>query len=390
MTSKQLERPRTLTPEVAPTGKKSRRWRRVGIVVAVLAIVLTGARLALPSFVRDYVNRTLDQNQQYDGLIGDVSLHLWRGAYSIDDIRLVKTTGSVPVPFFSAERLDLAIDTRALLEGRFVGRIVMQAPELNFVDADDQSGTQTGAGGPWLLILRDLFPFEINATEIHEGKVHFRAFQRDPPVDVYLSSLEGSIENLTNIHDDVTPMFSTVSAKGLAMDHARFEYEMKLDPFSYRPTFQIALRLLGLDVTKTNDLARAYGKFDFEHGWFDLVVELNVREGVMEGYVKPLFRDLSVFDLDKDAHRNVLLTFWEALVGVASELFKNQPRDQVATVIPMRGYLEAPNADLLTAVANILRNAFVRAYLPSLQGTASEINGMRFEPGSITDPRTTK
>ncbi|MEO6710443.1 MAG: hypothetical protein ABI054_11705, partial [Planctomycetota bacterium] len=127
-----------------------------------------------------------------------------------------------------------------------------------------------------------------------------------------------------------------------------------------------------------------------EHGWFDLVVELDVKEGAMEGYVKPLFRDLSVFNLEKDAHRNVLLTFWEALVGVASELFENQPRDQVATVIPIRGNLDAPNADLLAAVANILRNAFVRAYLPSLQGTASEINGMRFEPGSITDPPTTK
>jgi len=29
---------------------------------------------------------------------------------------------------------------------------------------------------------------------------------------------------------------------------------MRLDPSSYRPTFHMAARLLGLDVTKINDL----------------------------------------------------------------------------------------------------------------------------------------
>lgn len=362
----------------------------MGVILVVVFAGLVGVRLALPSFVRDYVNRTLDQNRHYDGRIGDVSLHLWRGAYSIEEVRVIKTTGSVPVPFFAAERLDLAIDTPALMQGRLVGHLLMDKPEINFVDADDESESQTGAGGPWLEILRDLYPFQINSTEVRDGKVHFRVFDRDPPVDVYLSGLEGSIDNLTNIHDDVTPMFSTVSAKGTAMDHARFEYEMKLDPFSYRPTYQLAVRLLGLDVTKTNSLARAYGNFDFEHGWFDLVIELDVKEGAVTGYMKPLFRDLTVFDLEKDAREDVLLAFWEALVGLASELFKNQPRDQVATLIPISGHLGNAEADVMATIGNLLRNAFVRAYLPKLQGVASEIDSLRFEPGSIIGPPTTE
>ena len=372
--------------EPKPPRARTRRWRRAGFLTLILVAALVGARLALPHFVRDYVNRTLDQNQQYEGRIGDVSLHLWRGAYSIEDIRISKTTGSVPVPFFAAKRLDLALDTPALLEGKLVGHVLMEQPEMNFVDAADAAGSQTGAGGPWLAILRDLYPFEINSTEIRDGKVHFRAFHRGPPVDVYLSRLEGTIDNLTNIHDDVTPMFSTVQASGLAMDEARFEYEMKLDPFSYRPTFQLALRLLGLDLTKTNDLARAYGNFDFEHGWFDLVIELDVKEGALTGYVKPLFRDLSVFDLEKDTRTDAILALWEAVVGFASDLFKNQARDQVATLIPIRGQLEDPHADMAATIGNILRNAFVRAYLPKLQGIASEIHDLRFEPGSIGEP----
>src|SRR5262245_49261363 len=102
-------------PPSAARREELGRWRRLGILFAVLFIVLTAARLALPNVVRNYVNHVLDQNQQYDGLIGDVTVHLWRGAYSIENIRLVKTAGLVPVPFFAARRVDLALEPRAML-----------------------------------------------------------------------------------------------------------------------------------------------------------------------------------------------------------------------------------------------------------------------------------
>ena len=112
----------------------------------------------------------------YDGKIGDIDVHLWRGAYSINDIRLLKTTGNVPVPLFAAKRVDLAIQWDALLHGKLVGRILMEKPELNFVDNGSSSDSQTGNGGPWLQIIRQLFPFKINEAIIHEGAIHFRAF----------------------------------------------------------------------------------------------------------------------------------------------------------------------------------------------------------------------
>jgi hypothetical protein len=359
-------------------------------VLLVLVLLVGLGSLLLPGFVRDYVNRVLDQNEQYAGVIGEVHLQPWRGAYSIEDVRVSKTTGNIPVPFFTAERIDFAIETRALLRGKLVGRIRVIKPEINFVDAESGSAlSQTGAGGPWLAIIRDLYPFKINSAEIVDGNVHFRAFETEPSVDVYLSHVEGTIENLTNIHDELTPLFSTVTVKAMAMDQARFEYEMKLDPFSYRPSFQLALRLLGLDVTKTNALARAYGNFDFESGWFDLVAELDAKEGAVTGYVKPLFRNLKVFDLRKDS-RNPLQAFWEALVGIAATVLKNQQRDQVGTLIPISGRLDDPNADYLATVGNLLRNAFVRAYLPKLQGKATEISGLTFQPGSVSEPEAIK
>jgi hypothetical protein len=367
--------------------RRPSRWRWPVTILLILGSILLAIRAALPSVLQWYVNRTLDQSPLYDGHIGDIDLHLVRGGYSIEEVRIVKTTGNVPVPLFASPRVDLAIQWDALLSGEVVGRIHMHQPELNFVDGEDQGEDQTGAGGPWLEIIDQLFPFRINSATVRDGSIHFRAFDSDPPVDVYIINLQASIENLTNIDDETTPLIATVKASGLAMDHAKFQYEMKLDPFSYRPTFQLAVRLIGLDVTKVNALARAYGAFDFEQGWFDLVVELDAKEGLVQGYMKPLFRNLQVLSLKKDIPEDdVMRVFWEALVGVTSEILENQPRDQFGTMIPLRGDLSSPETDILALVGNVLRNAFVRAYLPRLQGVAEELNTIEFGPGEITDP----
>jgi hypothetical protein len=142
-----------------------------------------------------------------------------------------------------------------------------------------------------------------------------------------------------------------------------------------------------LDVTRLNSLARGYGDFDYEAGWMDLVVELDVTEGRVQGYVKPLFRQLEVVSLRRDlAEGNVLGLFWEALVGLATMAFKNQPRDQLATLIPLGGELGATKSDVFAALGNLLRNAFVRAYLPRLQGMATEIEGIEFGPARALEP----
>src|SRR4051812_32243248 len=122
---------------------------------------------------------------------------------------------------------------------------------------------------------------------------------------------------------------------------------MQMNPFSYRPTFQMGVRLIGLDVTLTNSLARAYGDFDFERGYFDLVVEVDAKEGQMEGYVKPLFRHIQVLSLRKDLKGDDPLTFfWEAVVGLTTGVLKNQGRDQFGTVVPMKGDLNGPRVDV--------------------------------------------
>jgi hypothetical protein len=153
----------------------------------------------------------------------------------------------------------------------------------------------------------------------------------------------------------------------------------------------LGLRLLGLDVTKINDLALAYGKFDFKRGWFDLVIEADSKEGQLTGYVKPLFRDLKVFSVSQDVKQdNVLQFFWQALVGAATTLFKNQSRNQFGTLIPFSGDAStATTPDILATIGNILRNAFVRAYLPRLENQSESAGHIQFNAPDFTEDLST-
>src|SRR5262249_19694933 len=128
-------------------------------------------------------------------------------------------------------------------------------------------------------------------------------------------------------------------------------------------------------------------------GWFDLIVEADSQEGQLTGHVKPLFRNLQVFSLSEDLKQgNILQLFLEAMLGVTTTILKNQPRDQFGTLIPFTGDATgSTTTDILATIGNILRNAFVRAYLPRLEPdvTPEENGGIQFGAPDFTESLAT-
>jgi hypothetical protein len=74
------------------------------------------------------------------------------------------------------------------------------------------------------------------------------------------------------------------------------------------------------------------------------------------------------FDADESAS-GPFKKAWEAVVGFAAKVFENRPQDQVATQIPLSGELEDPDAGVVPAIVNLLRNAFIAGFAHSLEGS---------------------
>lgn len=341
--------------------------RRAALGLVLVAAVLLGVRALLPVWVRDHVNRVIERAEGYSGGVRDVDLALFRGAYRIEGLEIRKEGGEVPVPLLDAETIDLSIEWRALLRGSLAGEVEMHQPKLNFVAGPRPEQTQTGAGVDWTERIAELFPFALDRFAVRDGQLHFRDPHREPPVDVALRDVTIEARNLTNSRDLSARRPAEVSFAARAERSGRLAGELAIDPFAERPDFELKLELAALPLTELNDFLRAYAGVDVQRGRFDLTSEVVSEDGRFEGWVQPLLRNVDVLRIEEEAdEQGFFATLWEALVGTAAEVIENQPEEQVASRIPLRGSFEEPEIGVLDALVSLFENGYVEALRPRM------------------------
>ncbi|MES2819987.1 MAG: DUF748 domain-containing protein [Pseudomonadota bacterium] len=347
-------------------------WTLLGLVIALLAL-----HIALPYLVRDYLNDKLADMGDYRGHIEDVDLAWWRGAYQINGLRIVKVEGDLPVPLVAAPLIDLAVSWKALWDDRaIVAVVVFERPELHFVDGGaDEQASQTGQGTDWREQLNKLLPMTLDEVRVVDGQVSFHNYRSEPPVNIKASQVDASLYNLTNVADEQGQRVARFEGTAQLLGHAPLESTATFDPFKNFQDFSFKLRATDIELKQLNDFSSAYGKFDFNAGTGDLVIEANAENGQLSGYIKPLLRDVDVFnwrqdvtDQDKGFFRSV----WEALVGSGQEVLQNQPKDQFATRVELSGSVQQQDISAFQAFIAILRNGFVEAFSTRFESNPTE------------------
>ncbi|RBH41783.1 hypothetical protein C3F00_040530, partial [Pseudomonas sp. MWU13-2860] len=170
--------------------------------------------------------------------------------------------------------------------------------------------------------------------------ITFRHFNRKPPVNMNARHVEASIYNLTNVVDKQGKRDARFEGKAKLLGQAPLETTAPLDPLSNLEDFQFRLRARDIELKRLNDFASAYGKFDFNAGHGDVVIEAQAEKGQLQGYIKPLLRDVEVFNWQQDVenrNKSIFRSVWEALVGASETLLKNQRKNQFATRVELSG-----------------------------------------------------
>ncbi|HEX6994359.1 MAG TPA: DUF748 domain-containing protein [Gammaproteobacteria bacterium] len=340
--------------------KKSAAALGAGIVLSAVAI-----RAAMPWFVERYVNRQLAQIGEYSGRVVDVDLALVRGAYTVHDLTIVKV-GSAAEPFLELPLMDVSLEWRALLHGELVGELVMRNPVLNLIQGERDADTQLGTGVNWPEQVRRFFPFRFNRVEVQNGTATFRAPGIEADESLTLERLDVVLRDLTNVEERSTPAFASIRAHGAVMGDAPITLNGRMNPNASAPTFDVDLTIEGARVVEVNPWLREFVNVDAESGTFSMYTELAASNGRFEGYVKPILENPRIFRPGEPAE-GPFQKAWEALVEIGTQILKNPKQDQVATELPLSGELEDPDADVLTAVVGLLRNAFVNAVAHSLE-----------------------
>ena len=356
--------------------------RKVVKIVLILAAVLVIMRLILPYVVLHYANKTLATMNGYYGHINDIDLALIRGAYKIDSVYLNKrdSVTEKQTPFFGAKLIDLSVEWKALFHGSIVGELVFEEPTLLFTKDKVEPKDLRNDSTDFRKLLDDFMPLQVNRFEIKNGKIQYKDETSKPRVDIAMTDANVLAENLKNSYDSSVLLPAKVRASANVYN-GTFTFNLKLNPLADRPTFDMNAEVKETNLVKLNEFLQAYAKVDVNKGTFGMYTEVAAKEGKFTGYVKPLIKDLDVLGKE-DRDDNILRKLWESIAGGVGQVFKNQPKDQLATKVPFEGDIKQPDANTWSAIANVLRNAFVRALQPAID---NEIN-----IASVDDPKEEK
>jgi hypothetical protein len=182
-----------------------------------------------------------------------------------------------------------------------------------------------------------------------------------PAYRVYISQAELALENLSNHFTEGT---AVAVLSGKFMGSGATAVRATFRPETSGPDFDVDVRIDDTQLATMNDLLRAYGKFDVKGGSFSFYSQLSVKNGQIAGYVKPLFRDMDVYDPEQDRHKSVARKVYERVVGGVAKLLENTPRDEVATKTTITGRSDNPQTSTLETILRLIQNAFFQAILP--------------------------
>ncbi len=186
----------------------------------------------------------------------------------------------------------------------------------------------------------------------------------DPPYRVFIADTDFTMTNLTN-HFIEGPAKANLSGKfmGSGITKASAEFRPEKDG----PDLDLQVKIEDTRLKDMNELFRAYGNFDVSAGSFLFYSDLKVRNDTVSGYVKPLFKDMKVYDKRKDQEKSAFHKLYEMLVEGVAKLLENKPRQELATKADISGPIKNPQMSNFQVVVQLVKNAFFKAILPGFE-----------------------
>jgi hypothetical protein len=202
---------------------------------------------------------------------------------------------------------------------------------------------------------------DIAQFQIKDSRFAYTDQASDPNYTLYISEANAQITNFSN-HRRQGPAHVTLTGKFMGSGATDVTYNFL--PVEKTADFNLNVAIRNTQLPSMNKLLRAYGRFDVAAGLLSVYAQLFVRHGFVHGYVKPLFSDLKIYSPSKDKNEGTLKKAYEMLLQAASDLFKNERTQKLATQFDISGPLHNTNANTWQAIVEVLHNAFVKAILP--------------------------
>jgi hypothetical protein len=185
-----------------------------------------------------------------------------------------------------------------------------------------------------------------------------------PDYRIFLTGADLRLENFSNQGADGV---ASGALNGRFMGSGNAAINVTFRPKTKGPDFDVEIGIEETQLSTMNDFWRAYGNFDVVDGRFSLYSEFSIRNGAIRGYVKPLLKDMDVYDAAQDGNKSFFQAARERFVGLGAWLLQNRARNEVGTKVTITGRIDSPQYSTWEALLEALKNAFVRSLSRGLE-----------------------
>ena len=257
--------------------------------------------------------------------------------------------------------------TRLILEGALVEGVALEYRHLPQTAEAEKARAQQTADAAKQAATASSTELRIDRLEVVKSTFGFTNQAAKPPYRLQLTDTALTVEALGNQRQN-GPAVARLT--GQLMGRGETSLTATLRRQAGGADMDVTAQIEDAELVRLKELVRAYGGFEIAAGAFSVYSELQMRDGALAGYIKPMFRGVEVGpDGEAFAERGFRQRLYEGVVGIGAKVLKNRLRGEVATVVPIAGRVDRPEIGRWETVGRLLQNAFLKPITPGYEPT---------------------
>ncbi len=349
------------------------------ILVAVVLAVAIVVRLVLDPVAAHQTRKALDKLEGLRGDFAKVHVTVLAPGYEITNLELREENAprnAPPLVFVKKARVGL--DWRELLRGRLVASVALHEPKLSITAAKTTKQQPSPKAPDLSAQLEDAPPLRIDRLEVFQGELLVRFPEGEDNPRLWIHRLDLTGQNLASRPAGAGGRPAMLSARAMVARSGTLRMFVTANPFASPLAFAGEASIQGLRVTDLHAFLAAKTDVEAISGTIDLFATFTSKDGAINGGVKPVLKNLELRSADQGPWADAKSWLLDKAVDIASDRVPR--RNAVATTIPIKGKLVAPDIQLWPAVLGVVRNAFVAGLVSGFANlppdTASDKQGV--------------
>lgn len=261
--------------------------------------------------------------------------------------------------FLSAKKVVITFNRKKLWQGIAEADVNVIEPVYTYIRKEKKPKAPRQKTG---ITHVNIFPFIATKVDVTNGVIEYIDMLASPMVRLDSSGLNIHAEEVSNLADFSLPAQVNILGE-IYGGHIKAAAKINLQ--KEQPSFDLNFEAENIELNKINNAFEAYGNFTVNTGTLVLFTEVAAADGQFKGYVKPVITNINIVGKHEE-QPSLWRSIKEGLIGTAAKLFENTKEEQLATKIPIEGKFNDADINVLAAIAQTLRNAFIVALTPSI------------------------